>query len=76
MPSPYDIAAIQIADCESCGAAKGDQCFSSSGLRRSMSCHYRRRMALQRWRQNGHLFEYKELMIRIKMGPEYGLSGC
>lgn len=71
----YDVMSIKVADCETCGAKVGEQCHNRSG-RHSMSTHFRRRGALQNWKVSGHRKEYKDMMGLLKLGPEYGLSGC
>jgi len=75
MPSVYDIMAVRVADCETCGAQVGHRC-RNSNRRESMGTHWRRKDAVQRWKNNGHRKEYKDMMAALKLGPEYGLSGC
>lgn len=75
MPSPYDILSIRVADCETCGAHIGELCRNGNG-HESQGVHFRRRNALQYWKTHGHRKEYKDAMAELKLGPEYGLSGC
>jgi hypothetical protein len=74
MPDVYSIMAVQLADCETCGADRGKPCTTNG--RPSKGCHWRRKSAVQAWRKNGHQAEYKRMMGALKLGPEYGLSGC
>jgi len=74
MPNAYDIMAVELADCETCGADRGKPCTTNG--RPTKGCHWRRKSAVQVWRKNGNQAEYKRRMQALKLGPEYGLSGC
>jgi hypothetical protein len=77
----YDLMAITIADCETCGVEIGRKCINSNG-RESQSVHWRRKLAVQEWRKADHKTLYlkfrREIVERLELlkTPEYGMEGC